>query len=198
MIPIGLLHRFRCNNLGLVIQPCQPAEELGADDDALADLEVLAIRLRQHGILSEAIQHHAHQRIGKLQLYNLLLAAEHGKELLGLDSHILAAKQLRALPPLTSQRNFCHFICAEMLQDASLTIVADEVIILIVPGQRSGADLIGLPAAPVAALFGKGIRKIAEGDLAVLGDGAVNGIHTVIDALVHAFDASGQIDLPLK
>ena len=82
-----------------------------------------------------------------------------------------------------------------MLDDLRLGIVGHQIIVLVVPGECEGADLIEVPLPAEPALLVHGIVKIAKADLPVLGDAAVDLVHIIIDGLVHGLDAVGHKDL---
>ena len=78
---------------------------------------------------------------------------------------------------------------------AVLGIVAHQVVVFVIPQKRPRADLIALAAVAIAFLPGGVPIEIVEGDAAACGDGAVQGIHIVVDAFVHIFDAVGDVHL---
>ena len=70
-----------------------------------------------------------------------------------------------------------------------------QIAVFVVLAQAIGAGGIGLvPVHPGAV---QPPVKIAEGNLPVLGDGLLNGIHIIVDGFVHAFDPPGDVHIPL-
>ena len=69
-----------------------------------------------------------------------------------------------------------------------------QVAVFVVLTQAVGAGLIvPVPVDPLALQIEV---KIAEGNLPVLSDGVLNGIHIIIDGFVHALDPSGHHHVP--
>ena len=72
--------------------------------------------------------------------------------------------------------------------------VGEQVAVFVVLTQTVGACLIAsVPVFPLAAQIPV---KIPEGDLPVLGDGLLNGVHVKVNGLVHAFDPPGNQHVP--
>ena len=85
-----------------------------------------------------------------------------------------------------------------MLDLSVFRVVAYQIVVLVVPHQRPGADLI--PGAVLAQLHFLIYvpPEIFEPDLAVRPDGLVQLVYIIVDAFVHGLDAPGNNDLPLE
>ena len=72
--------------------------------------------------------------------------------------------------------------------------VSQQVAVFVVLAQAVGAGSV-LPL-PVLAGAVQAVVEVPEGDLPVFGDGVLNGVHIIVDGLVHAFDPAGNQHVP--
>ena len=78
-----------------------------------------------------------------------------------------------------------------------LGLVGDQVVVLLRPGEGQGTHPVGAAVAAELLLLGDGVGAVSELDLLVLGDGLMDGVHVVVDGLVHALDPVLHEQLPL-
>ena len=96
------------------------------------------------------------------------------------------------------QADLEHFVHAVVPDGMGVRIVADQVVILIVPGQRPGADMVAFAIPLQAGFFFYRPLEVLEGNLHVGGNRRVDFVYIIIDALVHGLDAAGDGDLALQ
>ena len=149
----------------------------------------------------EAVGHHADEAVVKPQPHGLQLSVKHTEQAAGIGRGVKVPAVPR--PGQAGDGQVLHLVHPVVAHLAALAVIGHQIIVFIVPDQRPGTDLI--PAAvPPQTLFhpfpapAQGPLKIMEADLFSGVDGLVQGVHGVIDALVHGFDAAGDIDLPLE
>ena len=132
------------------------------------------------------------------QLYLLLPAAEHAEALLRVGRHVQPPEALPPLSLLVGHADAQHLVYPVVLDHVRFRVISYQVVVLIVPGKSPGAYLInGAAVAQLHLLFCIPL-KILEEDLPVAGNGAVDSVHRVVDALVHGLDAAGHVDLALQ
>ena len=77
-------------------------------------------------------------------------------------------------------------------------VVTHQVVVLVIPCEAPGADLIKGAVKPEHLLLFFIPLEIPEGDLPVFIDGGVQRVHIVIDFLVRGLDAPGDDHLALQ
>ena len=107
----------------------------------------------------------------------------------------MLAGQLRAgHPGFVGQGNVAHAIYP-VAGDAVPGREGQQIIIFIVLAQTVGAGGVGpVPVFPHAV---QTPVEVAEADLPVLGNGLLNGVHRIVDRLIHALDPPGDVYVPL-
>ena len=79
-----------------------------------------------------------------------------------------------------------------------LTVKGNQVVVLIVPHQTPGTDLVPGAVAAELLLFADGPLKVLKTDLTVGVDCLVQHIDVVVDALIHGLDPVGDQHLAMK
>ena len=97
---------------------------------------------------------------------------------------------LPAQPGLIGEGDVQDLVHAKILDGIRLPVVGEQIIILILPRQCPGADVIYLSAVAQDLLLFHVPGKVLEGDGAVFLHGPVQMIYRVIDALVHGLHAA--------
>ena len=85
-----------------------------------------------------------------------------------------------------------------MLDDPSLGIEGNQIIVLIIPGHCEGTDDIERTILPVMPRLLNSVLEVLELDLLVLRNPTLNGINVVVDGLVHRLDPVFYIDLTVE
>ena len=193
---------LRGEDLHLVAEGEEPGKKLRAADNADGDLKSISGDRLQRHFLTETVDDDADQFLGEAQAEGGLCTAEHAENFLGVERHVKGLEVILAFSGTLGNGHALHLVHTVMLDHAGLAVVADEVVIFILPGQRPGADDVAVAAVPVffanLAVFIDDPAKIAEADLASAGNGGVETVNIVIDMFVDGFDAVGHIDLPLQ
>ena len=145
--------------------------------------------------LAEPIQHGPHQVVGHPQFDGSLLAGEHPKDLLGVHPHVQGVEGFRPHTRGVGHGDVGHLVHPVVLDLFRGGVVGHHVIVLVVPGQGVGADLIPGALFPEHLLLFQVVLEVVELDLPLLGDAVVDGVHVVVDGLVHALDAVHHKDL---
>ena len=149
----------------------------------------------EHGVGAEPVQDHTGQRTVEPHPHGGGLPSEHAEdvpaiggqvELLGLRSHI---------PGLTGGADFHHLV-HPVMGDSVAGRMGHQIVIFLVPDQPIGAGLIG--TGTVVALAVHAPFEIPEGNPGILGNGLVELVYIVKDALVHGLDAAGNHHLALE
>ena len=122
--------------------------------------------------------------------------AEHAEYLSGVNGHVQRFVGVLAVARRIGYSDLHHFVHAEMLDLPDGGIVGHHVIIFVVPGQGEGADFVKGPVVAEVALLGDGVVEIAEADLPVLGNAAVDLVHIIVNGFVHGFDPVLHEHLP--
>ena len=152
----------------------------------------------QRHVFPKTVDHDAHIFIMETQLDHLFVPSEHPEGLSGIARQIKTAEFFPAFSFYAEQPDMQHLVHAEMFQDAGIHIITDQIIILIVPGQRPGAHLIVFSPFFQPDLLGNGPFEIPELNLPVFCNCCVQLIYIIVDALVHRLDTVSYYDLSLK
>ena len=91
-----------------------------------------------------------------------------------------------------------HLVYPEMLDLCFPTVISYQVVILVIPGQRPGADLIISTVPAKKHLFIHIPVKILETDLCILTDRSVDAVYIIINTFVHSLDPFRHIDLTVQ
>ena len=170
-------HNFcRPNDLSTFTKSKDPREELRAGDDLHGDGK--AGRGGDKDLITaEAVKDdigHAVFVVGELQGDALRLAAVHPEDLSGIFGGVKAGKQGLPQPLFAGLGDAFHLIHPVVAALAVLGVVANQVVVFVIPQKRPRADLIALAAVAIAFLPGGVPIEIAEGDAAACGDGAAD------------------------
>ena len=84
-----------------------------------------------------------------------------------------------------------------MLDLILFRIKTNQIIVLIVPSKRPGADFIELILSPLHLLI-QIPAQVLEANLLIIGYGIMDIIDDVVNALIHRLDPSLYHHLPLK
>ncbi len=160
--------------------------------------KMFIIRRDHDHLFAESVNDNARQTILDFQLNDLFLTAEHSEALLRVIRHIELFEEFFSFPGFFGHIDVDHFINTVMLDLAFLRIVSYQIIILVIPGQSPRTDVITSPVVPQPHFFFLVPLEILEFYLFIVGNGIMNSIHTVINALVHGLDPAGYIHLTLQ
>lgn len=171
---------------------------MGAQGDVHVGLGPAIFRRRDDGdVAAEAVDHDADQLIPEGEADLGLVAAEHVEVHLGVFGEVELLEAVTADALVLQDANALHLIDPKMLHTVGFLVVGDQVVVLVAPGEGPRAHDVGL-----GALGNQGFLQIPlhvlEADLPVPGDGAVQVVHAVVNALVHGFDAALHDDLALQ
>ena len=159
---------------------------------------MLVVLADEHDVAAEAVDHRAGKTAGKAEADGLGLTGEHAEDGLGIGRHIEPGKGLFPVAEGLARGDLCHFVHAVVPDLPRRGVEGQHVVVLVVPHQRPGADLVKGAVVAVAPLLVDGVFKIAEADLLVARDGRGDLVDVVIDALVHALDPVADVDLALE
>ena len=127
-----------------------------------------------------------------------LLAAVHAKVLLSVLGQLKVGVLVLPLPLQAGDHELSHLVHPVVAQLPVAVVKGHQIVVLAVPDQAVGGDHIPLPLLTKDLLPGDVVVKIFEGDDPLSGDGGVELVHIVVDALVHHLDAARDVDLPLE
>ena len=164
--------RLRGEDLYRGAETSEPGEELRAGHHLHGDGEAC----RGGGedpIPAKAVKDNIGHIRGKLQGDLLRLAAVHAKDLAGVFRGVKVGEELFSQAFLAGLGDGFHLIHPVVAAFPVLGIVADEVVIFVIPQECPGTDLVALTFVPVFLFTGDVPIEIAEGDAAAGGDGAV-------------------------
>ena len=127
-----------------------------------------------------------------------LLAAVHAKVLLAVLGQLKIGVLVLPVPVQTGDHNLGHLVHPVVAHLPVGVVKGHQIVVLTVPDQPVGGDHIPLPllAKHLSPLYI--VVEILEGDGLLRGDGGVQLVHIVVDALVHHLDAARDKHLPLK
>ena len=187
-------------DLGLGAEVHQPAEKDGAHLDPHRGGKGAVRPPGDKDVFAEPVQHHLRQPVIEADVQLPQGAVVHSK---GVDA-VLGKVQLHPAGgllcgqgPLLLHPDPLHPVHPEV-GDAVLGVVADEVVVVLPPGEGIGTDQVILAAAPGDLLPVRPVAEVAEGDLPLLGDGGVDGVHVEVDALVGGLGPAPDIDRALE
>ena len=138
------------------------------------DFKMLAIYLKELCFAPKSVNDDARQLILASKCDQFLLATEHTEGLFGVLRHIKVAEALGAIAALVKHLDLLHFIHAIVADLLIFAIVCDEVIILIVPRERKGADTVDLAVVAQHLFLFHVPIKVLKRDLSVAVDRLVN------------------------
>ena len=145
-----------------------PCKKLRAYHHIGFDSKVCIAVGHQHHIMPESIKDSTHQTIFKAQFDRNLLTGEHAKDFPCVNSHIQRIKGVLSISLLNCGGDLCHLIHAVMLDNPSLAVVGDQIVILVIPGQRIWAYNIELAILSEMPGLLNSVFKVLELDLPVL------------------------------
>ena len=149
----------------------------------------------QHHVLSETVQHHSGQSGGTPQAHLPLPAGEHSEVTAGIA---LWVPILGHMPGHAGDGDVCHLVHSVVAHLAVFLIPGGQVVVFIVPDQPAGGDVVP-PSFPAVDLFlFRIVLKIAEGHRPTGGNGGVELIYIIKNALIHGFHPPVYIHLPLE
>ena len=160
--------------------------------------KMLSIAGNHDDVLAKPVDHHTGQAVVHQKLHLLFLPSEHAKTLLGVIGHIQLLKMFPPFPGFFRHPDMEHLVHPVMPDLPGLRIIPHQIIVLVVPGKPPGADTVvgSLPAQLHLLLHVPLI--VLEPDLLILGDSVMNGVHRIVNALIHGLDPPGDIDLALQ
>ena len=164
---------LRSEKLRKRAEAAEPSEKLRADDDVGADEKVLAAVGNQNHVPAQPVEHRADELVGKAHAHMRLRAAEHAKDLPGVNGHVERLIGLLAVARNAGDGDLDHLVHTEMLDDGGSGVVGEKVVVLVVPGEGEGTDLVKAAVVAVMPFLGNGVVKVAEADLSVLGNAAL-------------------------
>ena len=152
-----------------------------------------------HGhVGAEAIDDHADEVCVAVEHHVRFLAREHREVAARVDGHVERGERVLALPLRIRDRDAGHLVDAVMLDARVRGVVRDQIIELVVPHKRKGADPIARTALARNAFFVEIVLPVNERDLAILADRAVDGVDVVEDGFVVRLAAVGDIELTFE
>ena len=154
----------------------------------------------QDDLLAEPVQHDPHHAVVAAQADLALPAAEHAEVLGGVGGHVEGGA-VQVLPLLQLQTgdgqlgHLVHPVVAHLLLGA---VPAHQVVVLTVPDEAVGKDGVPPPVPAKDLLLPHVVVEVAEGHRLPGGQGGVELVDGVVDALVHGLDPPVHVDLPLE
>ena len=149
-------------------------------------------------ILPEPVEHHADHPGLSPEGNGNLLAPVHSEMLLGIVGGIKSFLRLAALSWEGGENDLPHLIHPVMAQLPLVVVKGGQIVIFVVPDQAEGGDGIAPALLPEDLLLFHVIVEVFKGNDLLCGDGHVEFIDIVINALVHGLDPAADIDLSLK
>ena len=198
-LPLHLLHdTLRSYNLNVRSEGEQPAEEVTTQGDVNVGLRPAIFRGRNYGyVAAEAVDHDANHFVLEGEFDFGLVAAEHVKVHFGVFGEVELLEEVATDALVLQDADALHLVDPKMLQAVGFLVVGDQVVVLVAPGEGPRAHDVGLGALGNQRFLQVPLH-VLKADLPVLGDGAVQVVHTVVNALVHGFDAALHNDLALQ
>ena len=111
-------------------------------------------------------------------------------------AHIERGKGLAPFAPVSGGAQIGDLVHAEVADLGKGAVVADEVVVLVVPEQGIGAHVVPRAAAAQNAPAVPVVSRVVEPDALVAVDGGVQLVHQIIYGFVHRLDAVFDDDLP--
>ena len=180
-------------DLGLAAEADDPAVKLGGFRHIHGEDEVLFPVGEQHGAAAEPVHDHIDQALVEPHFHGDGLPVEHMETLLGVVVQGLAG-ELRAGGALPGQQGDAVHPVHPVGGDAVAGGEGQKVAVLIVLVEAVGAG--GIVPVPVFRLAVQSPVEVAEGDLPVLENGLLDGVHIIVDGLVHVLDPPGHHHIP--
>ena len=163
-------------------------------------MEVLPVLRHERDLPSEAVDDDAGQAVPAPKDHIRVGTAKHAERLFRKSCQVKIFKAVPADPLLIRKADLQHLVHPVVLDDPGRLVESDQVVILVVPGQGPGTDLVFRAALFLHKLFGGGPLPVLEADLPVPVHSLVQRIHVVVDLLVAGLHAvpyeDGAIELP--
>ena len=160
--------------------------------------EMILVFRNHHHIFPKPVNDHARKAVIYQHLYRRFLSPEHSETLLGIIRHIQLLEVFSSLAGFIRHPDMQHLIHPVMLDQLRLCIISDHIIILIIPGQSTRADMIPCSSVTQFHLFLHIPLEILELDLLIFRNRIVDCIDSIIDAFIHRLNSSGYIHLSLQ
>ena len=111
-------------------------------------------------------------------------------------AHVERGERLAPFAPVPGGAQIEDLVHAVMPDGGSAAVVADEVIVLIVPQQGIGAHVVPCAAAAQHTPAAPVVTGVVEPDELVAVDGGVQLVHQIVYGFIHRLDAVLDDDLP--
>ena len=167
----------------------EPSEELTAYIYFLLDLESVVPYRDDDVVRPKAVEDRSDQCVVAFQRDVLRLSAEHTEGLPGVPRHVEILEHAFSLARLFSHGDVLHLVHSVMLGLLVLCVVADEIVVLIIPGEDPRTDDVPFAALSRDQLLLQVPLVVGELDLPALADGFVDVVHIVEYLLIEALGA---------
>ena len=182
---------MRIQDLGLVAKTNDPAEEHRRNGHLNGEIKMLLSIGDQHGIFAKPVDNHIEKTPVEPHLHIQSITGVHLEQPVCVIVECFSGQFRAGDSVFFCQLNVSHAI--HPVGGNSVTAgEGQQVAIFIILAQSvRTCQVFFVSVFPLAA---KVPVKITERDLLVLGDGFLNGIHIVVDGLIHTLDPSGDQD----
>ena len=150
----------------------------------------------QDHLPAEPVQHHPHQAVVTPQAHQPFLSGEHTKVLLGIGCDVEVTSH-----PLQGQaghRQLGHLVHPVVAHLLVAVVVSRQIIVFVVPDEPRRGHVVPLSLPAEHPLLLHVVLKILEADASVVGNGGVELVNGIIDALVHGLGPAIHVNLPLE
>ena len=196
MLPQRVHGALRCEELYVPAERAQPAEKRRAHRHRHGHGEISLARGDEHGVRAEPVDHGTGERIAAFEPDVLRRARKHAEMGACIRAHIERGEGLAPFAPVSGGAQIGDLVHAEVADLGKGTVVADEVVVLVVPEQGIGAHVVPCAAAAQNAPAVPVVSRVVEPDALVAVDGGVQLVHQIIYGFVHRLDAVFDDDLP--
>jgi len=186
-------HRLGMDNGCFLSKADNPAEEDGGNGNTGGENKVFFTVGNQQYVPAKPINDHIDETPVKPHFYVYRIAGIHLKQPVRVINQVFAGQFGAGDPDLVQKGDVGHAVYPVGC-DTMTGRKGQQVTVLIILTQTVGACCVFF-----ITVFPTSVQipvEISEGNLPVLSDGLLDGIHIVVDSLVHAFDPAGNQHVP--
>ena len=159
---------------------------------------MIVIDRHDGNIFAEAVDQYADHIVMGLHGDTDLFAAVHAEQTPGVAGQVKCLKFRPAKAAVPCEGDLQHFVDTIVLDLGLFRVEADEIVVLIIPHQAPGTDLIPTSVFTQFHLFFDIPAVVLKADPPVSADGIMKLVYIIVDALIHGLDPAGDGDLSLQ